>query len=99
MTATEIEDRTETTVVGQKISVHFSDMASAGYLWSVTPVDGLEIKQKLRPASTKAIGGFGKVIFSIVAAKPGMYDIVFTNKRPWLEEADRIVNYKLYVHP
>lgn len=87
--------------VGEKISVLFSEMVSAGYLWTaVADHEDLAIEQTYDEAEDpETVGGFGYTAFTLTAAKPGTYNIVFTHKQPWAEEIHRTVNYQLTINP
>ena len=95
---TQPHEITATVKTGEEFSVEFNEMASAGYLWSAEAGEGLKVTKK-----TGAPGpGFGAALnvkFAITADKPGVYNIDFTYKRPWENEADEQVRYVLTVKP
>jgi predicted secreted protein len=84
---------------GDLFYVTFEEAASAGYLWTAESADGLDVSKKTVPQVRSGIGSFNEVSFMATMEKPGNYEITFTHKRPWEDEADRTVRYVLSVKP
>ena len=85
---------------GNSFSVEFDEMASAGYLWSAESKDGLTVTKDSKLAGDGiGIGAALTAKFTVEASKPGTYEIDFTYKRPWENEAEAVIRYTLTVKP
>lgn len=74
-------------------------MASAGYLWSVEVTGGagrLLTERSVAP-ETMSVGGPIKQVFSFVAEKKGNISIRAVYQRPWENQAEKTMDFKIKV--
>lgn len=91
--------------VGDDFALIFNEMASAGYLWSIS-VDDEEafdvLESYFAPEGTNAesaIGGAASKMFNLKALKQGSFDVTFTHARPFDLSDKQDVVFKFNVRP
>jgi predicted secreted protein len=70
-------------VAGQNFMVDLEAMPGAGYMWTVSAPDNLELIGENIISRSKEIGGNSYQRFILVAHKVGIYTLTFTLKRKW----------------
>lgn len=91
--------------VGEAFTVTFNELASAGYLWSVSCDDdaAFDVSEDYPEPKSEddqpQIGGGVAKMFNVKALKEGDYELTFKNARPFDESDKQEVVFKVEVKP
>lgn len=91
--------------IGETFMVTFNELASAGYLWSVSCKDdaAFEVTEDYLESKSKndepQIGGGVTKMFNVKALKEGDYELTFKNARPFDESDKQELVFKIEVQP
>jgi predicted secreted protein len=79
--------------LGETAQVRMADFGTAGYLWEgAAEGEGLAVASTglLPPADTEAVGSSGTATFAVEGLTAGEHAAVFSLRRPWLPEPERV---------